>query len=272
MAFLNGKKKRKNTFVSSLAYYFKNHYRFSSAISETLAEDVLRLTRIFNSNFIGDGQVLRYVVSISEPPGKNLKECEFVPVKLTLYHPEDTDYRKCNGLKELKLKIIQRITQEAVTQGGSLSQEEIADLLFLDRRTVVEYIKELESRGIKVITRAKLPLLLTSSLNKQQIVKMFLQGFSEAEISFSTGYSKTFVEMCIEEFLRIGLLYRQGIKPSSIADLTGSSPELVKEQVDIYNYVMGDDKLSQFAHKIFSFYEGPDFLGILKAKEQFLLP
>ena len=272
MIFLNEHGRQKNALVNSLAYYFKSRYGFSSVTSEMLGEDVLKFIRIFNPDFIEEGQILLYVVSISEPPGKLLKDCQLVPVKLTLYHPEDTEYKKQNGLKELKLRIIQRITQEAFAQGGSLSQEDIANLLFLDRRTVVEYIKELESRGIKVVTRARLPQLLTRSLNKPQIIKMFFQGSSETEISSSTGYPKTYVEKYIDDFLRVILLYRQGITPSNIANLTGINTDLVKEYLTIYNRLISDEKLSTLVHKFLSFYEKPFLLKTLKVKEQFFSP
>ncbi len=255
-------------FRGFLAYYFRSRYEISSGIADALAEDVLRLVRILNPNSFEEGQILRYAVSVTEPPGKLLRECKFVPVKLTLYAPEDREYRERNGLKELKLRVIQRITSEAVAQGGSLSQEDIASLLFLDRRTVVDYIKELETRNVQIITRAKLPLLFSQRVDKLQMIRMFLQGFDEIEIASSVGCLESSVKRYIEKFLRISLLYRQGIAVSTIIKATGIDSESVEECLNIYNSVIADEKLVSFAHKIFSFYEGPGLLEVLKIKEQ----
>ena len=262
------KKADGNNFCGFLAHYFKIRYQFPPGICEALAQDVLRLVQILSPDYLEEGQILRYVVSITEPPGKLLKDCKLVPVKLTLYAPEDKEYRRQKGLKELKLRVIQRITQEAIAQGGSLSQEDIADLLFLDRRTVVDYIKELESRGVKIITRAKLPLIFRGTVDKLKMIKMFLKGSDEAEIASSMRCSEISVKSYIERFLRVSLLYRQGIAASTIVKVTDISLESTKECIDIYHSVAEDEKLASFMHKIFSFYEGPGLLEALRLKEQ----
>jgi len=262
------KTQSKEGILSVLTGYFRTRYKFSSVIARALAQDVLRLTRILSPDSLKEGQVLRYVVKNTEPPGKLLRDCQFVLVKLTLHTPEDVEYRKCNGLKELKLRVIQRITQEAIAQGGSLSQEDIADLLFLDRRTVVDYVKELESRGVQIITRAKFPLLFNQAVDKTQMIKMFLEGLDEAEIASNTCLSENLVRRYVEEFLRIGLFYRRGITASAIATVTGIDLKLVEEYVELYNYLTST-QMASYIHKFFSFYEDPVLLKILKDKEQF---
>ena len=83
--------------------YFKLRYGFSFATAGALARDALRLTTTLNSYSLKEGQVLRYVVSNTEPAGKALKDCQFVLAKLTVYAPEDAEYRRKYGLKEEKL-------------------------------------------------------------------------------------------------------------------------------------------------------------------------
>jgi len=145
--------------VGPLHKFFRTRYKFSASVTARIVKDVLQLIRLHNPDFLKEGQVVRYVVAKTEPMGKPLQNCQFLPVRLTLYAPEDAEYRKRNGLKKLKHFVIQRITQEAIAHGGVLSQENIANILFLDRRTVTEYIKELESRNVQIITRARLSVL-----------------------------------------------------------------------------------------------------------------
>jgi len=133
---------------------------------------------------------------------------------------------------------------------------------------VVDYIKELETRNVQIITRAKLPLLFSQRVDKLQMIRMFLQGFDEIEIASSVGCLEISVKRYIEKFLRISLLYRQGIAVSTIIKATGIDSESVEECLNIYNSVIADEKLVSFAHKIFSFYEGPGLLEVLKIKEQ----
>ena len=259
----------KDRSVGLLTHYFQTRYRFSPALAEALSADFLRLFRLFNPDRLEEGQVIYHVVARKEPSGKSLKDCEFVPVRLTLYHPEDSEFKKKNGLKKLKLRIIKRITREAVQQGGSLSQEDIAELLFLDRRTVVEYIKEIEAEGEKVITRAKLSLLFFHQSPKFKIIKMFLNGYNGAEIASSCGYPETYIASHIDSFLRVSLFYRRGFAPFQIAQSTGIELNSVNKHIENYNRVMADEKLSQPARKIFSFYEGPEVVALLKSKNNF---
>jgi len=142
-----------------LTNFFKNRYKFPPITLAKLVQDTLYLIQIYNPHFLEEGRVIYHAVSKIEPMGKSLQNCQFIPIKLTIYAPGDVEYRKCNGLKKLMFHIIQRITQEAIDQNGVLTHEDIANILFLNRRTVTSYIKELKSQGIQIITRAKLSRL-----------------------------------------------------------------------------------------------------------------
>jgi len=258
-------KKKEDAFFSFLIYYFKTRYKFSPVVAEALAEDILRLFYIFNPNSIKVGQILTLAVSNTEPPGKSLNNCQFVPVKLTLHASDDTQCLKNKGLKELKLRVIRRITQEAFAQGGSLSQNDIATLLFVDRRTVVDYIKELESRGITVITRAKFLSQGKQLPEKQRVIRMFLEGFHQEEgIARETHYSIEYVKRHINNFLRTSLFYRQGITPSNIVKITGMTLTLVNEYIEIYEALTKEIKIANNLYRILSLFESPSIIQILK--------
>lgn len=257
--------KKKDYTYLALLNYFKMRYRFSLAITEQLVQDVIRVIKILSSDYVREGQILRFVVSNSEPPGKALKDCRFVLVKLTIYAPGDKEYRKSRGLKELKLRVMQRITGEAFDQGGSLSQEDIADILFLDRRTVVDYIRELESRGIEIFTRAKLNRIKNQPLPKTKVIKMFLKGAHEEEIASKTYHDTAFIKKWVEEFLQTSLFYHRGISPRFIPKITGIDPESIREYLQIYDsLVKGEKELLQSLRNFFSFYEKASLSGIFK--------
>lgn len=257
------KKETGNILTNFISHYFKTRYKLPPAISEALVKDVLKLIDLLATDSIKIGQILILTVSSTEPPGKRLDSCQFVPVKLTVHAPEDIEYCKRYGLKELKMKVIQRITQEAFIQGGSLSESEIANILFVDRRTVVDYIKELKSRGIIIKTRAKLSPQRKASLEKHQIVKMYIEGASEEEVARVTQYPENYIIKCINDFIKVSLLYRQGNKASSITKITNISLPSVNEYIEIYKSLQKEEFSSTF-HKILSFFEGPDALQLSK--------
>ena len=246
--------------------YFKLRYGFSFATAGALARDTLRLTTTLNSYSLKEGQILRYVVSNTEPAGKALKDCQFVLAKLTVYAPEDAEYRRKYGLKELKLRVMQRIINEAISYGGCLSQKDIGEILFLDRGTVSDYLKELESRHIHIATRANFTKKDIKIPSKRDIIEMFLQGSSKEEIVRHTGHLFTYVEECIMEFLRVGLYHRWNHPISVINQSLKLDPVSIHNYIKIYQSFLKDRTLSKLLHKIFSFYENSLLLAIKEEK------
>ena len=86
---------------------------------------------------VGIGQARILAVSEKEPPGKPLKECELVPVTLTISQPEeDEEVRVRHGQGQYRRVKIIRMLEEACEQGGYLTQEDLAGLMNVSVRTV----------------------------------------------------------------------------------------------------------------------------------------
>lgn len=240
---------------SLLVNHFKERYKFSQVVAEALSSDAVYLKTILDPNSPKDGQILRYVVNNTEPAGKPLKECQYVQAKLTINDPSDTEYRQKHGLIELKLKIIKRITDEAVNYSGCLSHEDIAELLVIDRGTVSDYIKVLESRGTPVYTRAYFTDSGRGISHKIPIIKLFLLGVPETEISQRTGHILGCVETYIRDFIRIALSHRKGNGEAIIARITSLSLKLIKEYLNIYKMLENDSSFEEPLHRLLNFYE-----------------
>ncbi len=74
-------------------------------------------------------------VSITEPLGKPIKDCQMVTVTLTILHDEDTTglpYKDKDASIETRWRRLLRICDEAREQGGLLSQEDLSKLLMSD--------------------------------------------------------------------------------------------------------------------------------------------
>lgn len=225
---------------SRIANYFRQRYNFSSVISEALTSDTLFFNSVFGNNQRLDGQIVYYGVSNKEPAGKPLKDCQYVKLILTLRDKNDVDYREKHGLKELKLRIIKRICDEAVLPGACLTHEDIAELLFIDRTTAGLYIKTLGKRGQYVQTRANFTDQSKKSTHKEQIIKLFLMNLSETEIAQRTNHNLLSVERYIKDFLRISLLYQEDKSEGAICRLTANGPALVREYIALYQKLEGD--------------------------------
>lgn len=250
----------KKNLQTLLVNHLQNRYKFAPVISEALSKDAFYLRAILQPGDRSDGQVIRYVVSLHEPAGKPLKECQYIAVKLTLNHPQDISYRQEEGIRELKLRVIKRITEEAVAQGGVLTHEDIADLLFLDRGTVSDYIIELERKGIPISTRARYTDQGRGITHRENIIKLWLMNIPEGDIANRTKHILPSVESYIEKFLRIGLCYRKGDSPSTIARITKSSAPLVEENIALYERLKADPSFRESLDKSFQFYEA----GLIK--------
>jgi len=109
----------------------KNSYELSPKLSEqiliTAKESLLR------QYHLREGQIEVTVIGIEERSGKVIEKMQKKKVRLTIDNGmEDIEVLKEYGrigLREIK---IQRITEEAIEQGGVLSQEDISKYLSVD--------------------------------------------------------------------------------------------------------------------------------------------
>lgn len=243
------------TLKAMLTNHFGQRYKFSPVVAESLASDGVYLKTILNPDARQDGQILRYVVKNTEPAGKPLKDCEYVPVKLTVNAPGDAEHRQRQGLKKLKLRVLKRITDEAINFGGCLTHEDVSDILFIDRSTVSRYIKYLEIRGIEVKTRAYFTDSGRGISHKRPTIKLFLQGVPETKIAEILNHDLSCVEKYIKDFLRICIPYCRGNGESLIARITCLTPNLVREHTGLYEEFNNDSYFKEALHKTLDFYE-----------------
>ena len=237
-----------------LVNHLRARYAFSPAMAEVLAEDALYLRTITASDSRQDGQIIWYAVKHTERAGKALKDCEYEAVALTLHHPDDIAHRHQEGLVELKRRILKRISDEAVAQGAPLSQEDLAAILWMDRKTVGSHIAALAGRRETVITRAHFTDAGRGVTHKRSIIKLFLLGVPETAIVTRTHHHLSSIERYINGFLRVALLYRQGQAPQLISRITSFSLFLVNEYIVLCEEMAADEILATPLRKRLDFY------------------
>jgi len=182
------------------------------------------------------GQVRYECVAVGEGAGKPIKECRLVTVVLTLFEPkEDLMVWHRQGQAVRRKVLVQRLTEEAREQGGLLSQEDLALLLFCDTRTVRRYIQELrEQQGIFVATRGQIQDIGPGVSHKGVAIAHWLTGLETVEVARRINHTLHAVERYVHTFCRVVYLVRKGFHPHQIALTVGISSGGVRTFLEIY--------------------------------------
>jgi len=246
--------------------YLMYRYKFSRVIAESLFKDNLFFAMLLGHMERDNGQIIYHAVKSDEPAGKALKDCQYVNLKLTLRHPDDEKIRAAQGITGLRRHKLKRISEEAVTQGGPLTQEDFANILDVDRSTIIRDIAFLKKHGIEIVTRAHYTDQGRGISHKERIIKLYLQGFSLSDIVNYSKHALDNIQRYIYDFLRISLLYREGKTVLMIARLVKVSVALVKEYIALYESFRADSNYLEALERQLSFYASQLELSILKKR------
>lgn len=236
--------------------HLRQRYHFSPVVAEALSDDLQLLSeQVKGSSAPVDGQVVYPAVLADEPAGKALKDCQYVMVRLTLYDAQDLVHLQHHGLKELKKRVLLRITEEADAQRAPLTYEDLGRLLFADRKTIRQYIQELRSAGHVIVTRSTYTDASAAVSHHRQIVEQFLLNYTETEIARRQNHSLTQVEGYIKDFLRVAVAHRQGYTLEGIRHLTGLAKGVVDKHLAHYQELVGSSVWQERLECKLRFYE-----------------
>jgi exosome complex RNA-binding protein Rrp42 (RNase PH superfamily) len=127
-----------------------------------LAQDVLNAAQELligqaSPERIRPGQVRRVVASLKAPFGPPLVETAKLEITLTVdAGPEDAEVAAEQGREALRRGRILRLIDEALDQGGVLTQEDLAQVLGVDVRTIRRDVRVLKEAGQLLHTRGQL--------------------------------------------------------------------------------------------------------------------
>jgi DNA-binding Lrp family transcriptional regulator len=136
------------------------------------------------------------------------------------------------GLRQMRL---QRLVSEALEQGAVASQEDLAQALAVDVRTIKRDFKALQAAGIVLVSRGYLHEVGRGQTHKNQIVRRWLGGESYDQLALSTRHSLSSIQRYIQLFVRVVALHEQQEQAASqIAFLLQCSRRLVEEHLLLY--------------------------------------
>ena len=220
----------------------KNSYELSPKLSEQIL--LTAKGSLLREYHLKEGQIEVTVIGIEERSGKLIEKMEKKKVRLTIDNGNEDieaikEYGRI-GLREIK---IQRITEEAVDQGGVLSQEDISKYLSISIRTVKRDIRNIKQRGVAVITRGYLHNIGRGQTHKVKIIGMYLDGKTYSEIKLITRHSSGAIKRYIESFTKVLMAQSKGIK--EISSVTGISEGLVKQYLELIRQSKKDKTRSE---------------------------
>jgi len=216
-----------------LIWELENSYslspKLSSSIMMTAKECLLK------EYSLREGQIEVTVIGIEERSGKLIEKMEKKKVRLTIDNGiEDIEALKEFGRTELRQIKIQRITDEAIEQGGVLSQEDLSKYLSCTVRTIQRDVKAIKKKGIEVVTRGYLHNIGRGQTHKVKIIGLYLDGKTYSEIKLTARHSSGAIKRYLESFTKVVMAQSKGIyERKEISSVTGISEGLVKQYLEL---------------------------------------
>jgi hypothetical protein len=206
------------------------------------------------SGEVREGQMLVTVVSAREPAGKPLTAMKKVSVVVTVDGGlDDLEVLQRHGSTSLRRLRLLRMTEEAVDQGGVLTQEDLARLLQTGVRTIRRDIAELRSAGHWLPTRGAVQDMGRGQSHKAKIVEMYLQRMTYSEIARRAHHSASSIKRYVQTFGRVLVLWAHGVREArEVGYIVGVSERLAGEYLDLrrrYATAEYRDRLAEIAHQ-----------------------
>jgi hypothetical protein len=211
----------------------ENSYELSPKLSSLILMTAKEcLLREYN---LKEGQIEVTAIEVEERAGKVIEKMEKKKVRLTIDNGiEDIEVLKEYGRINLRQIKIERITEEAIEQGGVLSQEDLAKYLGCTVRTIQRDIKQIKKKGIEVVTRGYLHNIGRGQTHKAKIIGMHLDGKTYSGIKLITRHSVGAIKRYLESFTKVVMAQSKGIyRTKDISVVTGISETLVNQYQDL---------------------------------------
>jgi len=227
---------------AAFLHVLETEFNFSSRVSRELLNTAQEmLVGGASAAAVRPGQVRLVVASLKAPFGPPLAETDKVEVTLRVdAGAEDAEVKGRDGLEGLRRGRILRLTEEALEQGGLLTQEDLARVLGVDRRTIVRDVKALKAAGHPVQTRGAVKGVGRGQTHKVRIIELWLDREGYEKISRWMHHSPQAIKRYVSIFLRVVLLHRQGTPVQEIAFLTQASVRLVKDYLAVYQAALAE--------------------------------
>lgn len=231
---------------------FINDLNAGFGLSRVEAEALYNRITLFNRDYYegsrGPGQITKTVVALGEPAGKPIKYCRMVSVNLTIYHDGDIEVLQRHGIAAERRNKELRLCDEAIEQGGVLTQEDLAMLLGTSLSTIKRDDAYLRKQGIALLTRGMVEDIGRGVSHKTKAVELYLKNYSLSEIARRMAHAPSSVNRYLESFSVVAFLYMESYPLLTIRKITKLSERLIKEYISLIARAASDgyaDRINQ---------------------------
>jgi hypothetical protein len=231
------------TLKQILLHRFLNQYGYdkgtvtASAIIDDLLLLVEQYYRYSDHSFLKQGQLVWHAVPLDEhcEKHKSMAQTRLQPVVLDIVNDSDIDdWKSPLHHRELRLKKIERWTQQAFDQGALLSQLDLAVLLTTSEATAGQYVREYHNLyGRPLPTRGNVQQIGSGQTHKREIITLHLKGYLVPMICKRTNHSKESVERYIHDYEAIKLLASKFDDVDLISRIVRLKASVVKQYLDL---------------------------------------
>lgn len=210
-------------------------YALSPVEAQVLARRVQQLVDAQSGFSRQPGQITYQAIAIDEPPGKPLKECRKVPVHLTVVADEDAHVWITKGPKVLRHLRTHRIVYEASMQGGALSQEDVACILGVSRKTIQRIFAYFRRKGQLLPSRGDIRDIGRGVSHKIPVIRKYLLDLSFSRISRELGnHGISSMARYLHHFALVMILEDRGLNPAQMQSVVGISENLIRQYRALY--------------------------------------
>ena len=226
---------------AAFLHVMREEFRFSPRVSREILNTAQEMLVTGKASLaVRPGQVRQVVASLQAPFGPSLAEAEKVEVTLTVdAEAEDAAVKAGEGSEGLRRGRVLRLVEEALEQGGVLSQEDLARALRVSARTVRRDVRALKAEGHWVPTRGVVKGVGRGQTHKVRVIELWLDREGYDQIARWVHHTPQAIKRYVSTFLRVVVLHRQGAGEEEIAFVTGSSVRLVREYLALYEAALG---------------------------------
>jgi hypothetical protein len=183
------------------------------------------------------GKITLVAVSADEPAGKPVAQCEKSTVCLTLHRgAEDDRLLEQQGAVGFRRARIPDLCQEALSQGGLLTAEDLAHrVFFVSPRTITRDLTALRRAepGRMIALRSTVHDIGPMLTHRTQIVRLALEGKTTSQICRILHHCPQAVANYLATFTRCAQLSRRGMQVGQIAFLLRRGPGLVRQYLEL---------------------------------------
>lgn len=222
---------------------FMNQYGYDKGLvtANAIVDDLLKLIegyyRFGDNSFLKQGQMVWPAVPVDEFPkkGKSIAQTRLKPVVLDIISTDDIeDMKKPLHHREIRIKRVERWTNQAYDQGALLSQLDLAILMGVNEATAGTYVREyFQLYGRLLPTRGNIQQIGSGQSHKVEIITDHLNGYLVPKICQRTNHSKDAVERYIRDFEAVRVLNTKFTDIKIISLITRLSKKVVKQYVDL---------------------------------------